>query len=246
MGTVGQCFARIRWQYGSRSTNCTVSIPPSQRAARLKPPIPLNVSIIRSVTPAPHLVPQRLKRQPQRWHWPAAADRHADRRLAHVVLDGRGASAGKDLTRLHAPNPPVADRPGMRSCYRIGQLAILQQQEQHIGAESAQDPWHLPSQPPPPAALDVPPLANVTHSSRSRTHFRRSHASTLVPGHPRISPTPPVVVQSPWRAPLAWPVRLIRWEIALSDRSGQPLAVAAIFIRRTNTGNGTSPTRRSR
>jgi hypothetical protein len=49
----------------------------------------------------------------------------------------------------------------MRSCYSIRQLAILQQQEQHISAEPTKDPWHLFRQPPPPAPLDVPPLANV-------------------------------------------------------------------------------------
>jgi hypothetical protein len=55
IGTSGQCFASTRWQNGSFSTNCTVSMPPSHRAASENPPIPEKVSIMRSVIhpPAP-------------------------------------------------------------------------------------------------------------------------------------------------------------------------------------------------
>jgi hypothetical protein len=63
-GTAGQCFASTRWQNGSLSTNATVSIPPSQRAASEKPPIPLKVSIIRSFAtvdqPSRASVPSRV------------------------------------------------------------------------------------------------------------------------------------------------------------------------------------------
>lgn len=40
IGTSGQCFAKTRWQYGSRSQNATVSMPPTMRQARAKPPMP--------------------------------------------------------------------------------------------------------------------------------------------------------------------------------------------------------------
>jgi hypothetical protein len=76
IGTSGQCLRRIFWQNGSRSTNWTVSIPPTQRAASEKPPMPLKVSIIRKVIADPGVTGLAARSSPATVDGAASTARH--------------------------------------------------------------------------------------------------------------------------------------------------------------------------